>query len=106
MPEKEAFDIKAYIAQFEQIYPETTPENALELIARTSGISTHELIGKGRAAPISFWRQALFYVLREKTDLSFGAIAETYAPGKKLSDVRNGHKTMKDLLSAYGKPKQ
>lgn len=97
-----SFDIKAHVQQFESLFPTLTEENALERIAQASNLSPQTILSKKRTAPVSFWRQALFYTWRKRTQEAYNAIASHRAPRHSGANVRHGCEQMQNYRDAYG----
>lgn len=55
--------------------PLLTPENLVQKVSERSNIPVERLLGKGRYQPMVFYRQAAYYLYRERFGLSFPEIA-------------------------------
>ncbi|MFV0499007.1 MAG: chromosomal replication initiator protein DnaA [Bacilli bacterium] len=72
-------------------------ENIINIVAKTFGVSSEEIVSKSRKKDIIFPRQVAMYIARELTDYSFQKIG-LYFGNKNHSTVMSSCDKIKDIL--------
>lgn len=80
--------------------PSLTPDNLVQKVSERSNITVERLLGKSRYQPMVFYRQALYYLYRERFGLSFPDIARRTQRGDHTT-IMHGVRVMKSRLERY-----
>lgn len=77
-----------------------TPENLVQKVSERSRIPVELLLGRDRYQPLAFYRQALYYLYRERFGLSFPDIARRTRRGDHTTII-HGIRAVRERLESY-----
>ncbi len=80
--------------------PSLTPENLVEKVSDQSKIPVKRLLGRDRYQPLVSYRQAIYYLYRQRFSLSFPEIARR-TQRKDHTTIMSGIRAVESLLERY-----